>query len=243
VDVEAFWGDRAGELEEYARLALRVGVNVSEVVVDADDIYGIGVNLAARLTGLASPGEIVVSPEVRDVLVDGLDADLEDMGECYVKHLDEPLRAFRLHRAVAPRLPAFEPDQEPDMRAVVAVVPFEFRGGLRGAEYEAIGELIADGVIALLSKSSSVRLISRLSSSVFRGRAAELETVAQRLGAAYVLSGEELVRFAAGADDAAGLASHDRDGSLYVEPRDRPCLWPQHRQRLAPDFASDDWRR
>lgn len=169
--------------------ALRVGVNVSEVVVDADDIYGIGVNLAARLTGLASPGEIVVSPEVRDVLVDGLDADLEDMGECYVKHLDEPLRAFRLRRAVAPRLPAFEPDEEPDMRAVVAVVPFEFRGGLRGAEYEAIGELIADGVIALLSKSSSVRLISRLSSSVFRGRAAELETVAQRLGAAYVLSG------------------------------------------------------
>jgi class 3 adenylate cyclase len=169
--------------------ALRIGVNVSDIVVDDDDIYGVGVNLTARLAGLASPGEIVVSPEVRDGLVDGLDADLEDMGECYLKHLEQPVRAFRLGRAAAPRLPVFEQDDEKDMRAVVAVVPFEFHGGLQGAEFDAIGELIADGVIALLSKSASVRLISRLSSSAFRGRGTELETVAQRLGAAYVLSG------------------------------------------------------
>jgi len=170
-------------------LALRIGVNVSDIVVDDDDIYGVGVNLTSRLAGLARPGEIVVSPEVRDDLVDGLDADLEDMGECYVKHLEQPVRAFRLGWAAAPRLPVFEQDDEKDMRAVVAVVPFEFRGGLHGAEFDAIGELIADGVIALLSKSASVRLISRLSSSAFRGRGTELETVAQRLGAAYVLSG------------------------------------------------------
>ena len=79
-----------------ARLRLRCGVHVCDVVVDERDIYGAGVNLTARLATLAEPGETVVSQAARDEMVVGLDGQLEDMGECFVKHLDEPVHAFRL---------------------------------------------------------------------------------------------------------------------------------------------------
>ena len=78
------------------QMLLRMGVQVSELIADEHDVYGRGVNLAARLTTLAGPGEIVVSASVRDQLTPMLDADVEDLGECYVKHLAQPVRAYRL---------------------------------------------------------------------------------------------------------------------------------------------------
>ena len=80
------------------KVHLRIGIHVSPLVADEHDIYGHGVNLAARLTTLAGPDEIVVSADVRDQLTPALDADIEDLGECYVKHVQQPIRAFRLAR-------------------------------------------------------------------------------------------------------------------------------------------------
>src|SRR5205814_2755191 len=73
-------------------MCLRIGAHVADVIVDEHDIYGSGVNLAARLATLAGPGEIVVSADVRHHLTAGLDADTEDLGECYLKHLQAPVR-------------------------------------------------------------------------------------------------------------------------------------------------------
>ena len=83
---------------------LRIGIAVGAVLVDRRDIYGRGVNLAARLTTLAGPGEIVVSAEARDRLTPTLDAEVEDLGECYVKHIEQPVRAYRIGRRVHARL-------------------------------------------------------------------------------------------------------------------------------------------
>ena len=77
-------------------MCLRIGAHVADVIVDELDIYGSGVNLAARLTTLAGAGEIVVSANLREQLLPGLDADVEDLGDCFVKHLQKPVRAYRV---------------------------------------------------------------------------------------------------------------------------------------------------
>ncbi|VAW03329.1 Adenylate cyclase, partial [hydrothermal vent metagenome] len=75
---------------------LRMGIEISDVFDDERDIYGHGVNLAARLMKLAGPGEIVISANAQDQLVSSLDADIEDLGECYVKNVKNPIRAYRI---------------------------------------------------------------------------------------------------------------------------------------------------
>ncbi len=167
---------------------LRCGLHIDEVVVDEMDIYGNGVNLAARLAALAGPGESVVSAGFREQVLADFDADMEDLGECYLKHLPAPVRAFR----VWPMLPspfALPPRAAPavELRPVVAVLPFADRDG--SASAHALGDVLADQVIATLSRSSALSVISRLSTHAFRQRSDPLDKVAQALGAHYVLAG------------------------------------------------------
>ena len=168
-------------------LLLRIGVHSADVVVDELDVYGAGVNLAARLAGLAAPGETVVSAEVRDALVPGLHAEVEDLGECYLKHLAEPCRAFRVGPAGTAGAAPVEPTPTARAEHSIAVVPLQARGGDAAAAL--YGELIADGVIALLSRNRALRVISRLSTSRLKGLDDLGDAVRTHLGASYVLSG------------------------------------------------------
>jgi adenylate cyclase len=174
-------------------IRLRIGVHVSEVVQDELDIYGTGVNLAARITTLAGAAEIVVSAEVRDELVDGLDADLQDLGECFVKSLSEPVRAFRICArdaviAVVPEEPARAPTA---LRPTVAVIPF--RAAATDATAQVLGDAFTEEVIAGLSVAAELNVISRLSTLPFRDRNMGLSEIASRLGAGYVVSGSVVV--------------------------------------------------
>lgn len=170
------------------RMWLRIGAHVADVIVDQHDIYGSGVNLAARIATLAAPGEIVVSAEVRDGLVTGLDAEVEAIGECYLKHVREPVHAFRIHMSqrrevmVAPAMLGASP-----LEPALAIIPFE--GRLVSPAHEVVGELIADNIIACLSKSPAIRVISRLSTSLLRTRARSAAEVGALLGANFVVSG------------------------------------------------------
>ncbi len=168
------------------QMHLRAGINSSHVYTDQLDIYGAGVNLAARLATLAGPGETVVSASVRDGLTDGLDATVEDLGECYVKHLEAPVRAYRVGAAMQS---ALSPTNEYSMsqQPTIAVIPFASRN--RQPDQWAVGELIADGVIGLLSGTRELKVVSRLSTTVFRDRESSLTTIRDQLGAKYVLSG------------------------------------------------------
>lgn len=168
------------------KLRLRIGIHVSPLIADQHDVYGHGVNLAARLTTLAGPDEIVVSAEVRDQLTPALDADIEDLGECYLKHVQKPTRAFRV--GAPGERPIIDPGNVGrDLRATIAVIPFSARAAQ--PEHDILGQVIADEVISVLSQSPELNVVSRLSTTAFRSRTGRLDEAGAYLGADYVVSG------------------------------------------------------
>jgi adenylate cyclase len=170
------------------RMHLRMGVHVADVLEDELDIYGTGVNLAARLAGLAGPDEIVVSADVRAQLVDGLDAEVEDLGECWLKNMSDAVRAFRLGPAVPPgRRQVYGLSGGATETVCMAVLPFEHRA--RDAGNDPLGHLLADDIIAQLSRVPQLRMISRLSTAAFRNRSAGIDIIAQTLAPDYIMHG------------------------------------------------------
>ncbi len=172
-----------------AAMHLRMGVHTADVVVDQLDVYGAGVNLAARVASLGAAGDIVVTADVRDQLVDQLDAVIEDMGSCWLKHIDTPVRAYRV-RPVAEagvRAETRKAAEDTDVAMTIAVIPLSC---VAGDERQALlGDFIADSLIASLSLSRELRVLSRLSTRAVGVRALDTQSVGQLLGAAYVLSG------------------------------------------------------
>jgi adenylate cyclase len=168
------------------QIHLRMGLEVSDVIVESDDVHGRGVNLAARLMNLAGPGEIMISEHARDQLTPNLDADIEDLGDCFVRHLSEPVRAYRIGPP-GPR-PIMRPAMPQDELApFIAVVPFAARRAPE--EHDVIGEVLAEEIIRALSHAPNLNVISRLSTTAFRGRQVTLDDIRSHLNADYVLSG------------------------------------------------------
>ena len=165
----------------------RIGLHRTRVVEGENDIFGHGVNLAARLTTIAGPGEIVISATVRDELTDYLDADVEDLGECILKHVAQPIRAYRIGPP-GPH-PVIEPGsaQRLQLKPAIAVIPFSVRSG--DAEYHVLGEVFADDIISALSRTPDLHVISRLSTTQFRDREASPSQIGSFLKVNYVLSG------------------------------------------------------
>ena len=190
-ELHHFFDDSNAALPPDQRFHLRAGLNAAQIYIDAVDVYGAGVNLAARVASLSGPGETTVTTEVRDDLADGLDGELRDMGECYLKHVPEPVRVWRVGDAGAQPLLTPAAEQPGTLLPGIAVIPFAARSN--APEHFAVGELVADAVITLLGCSQHLRVISRLSCSAFRQRDAGLQEVSQRLGAQFVLSGSYVV--------------------------------------------------
>lgn len=185
--IQRICADASRDLPEERRMYARMGVHAGEIIADEHDVYGHGVNLAARLATLAGPGEIVVSAAVRDQLVPQLDADVEDLGECYLKHVREPVRAYRVGPPGARPVIQRGSQVRVELQPTVAVIPFAQRGG--AADHAVLGEVLADEIIAALSRSANLRVISRLSTTVFRGRDVPVADVGAHLAASYVVSG------------------------------------------------------
>ncbi|MDP1742143.1 adenylate/guanylate cyclase domain-containing protein [Polaromonas sp.] len=166
---------------------LRIGGHLASFVTDQHDIYGTDVNLTSRVSTLAGPGETIVTADLRDQLAPVLDADIEDLGECYLKHVKEPVRAYRVgpagHASILLRGNAIQLN----LRPTIAVIPFSMRSNESG--HELLGEALADEVIAALSRTSELHVISRLSTTVFRDRQDAIPDIHTHLGATYILSG------------------------------------------------------
>jgi class 3 adenylate cyclase/TolB-like protein/tetratricopeptide (TPR) repeat protein len=173
-----------------SHIMLRIGIEIGDVLIVQHDVFGHGVNLAARLGTLAGPGEIVVSAHVREQLTPMLDADIEDLGECYLKHIQNPVRAYRIGPP-GPR-PVLEAGFAlNDLRPAIAVVPFATQD--LSPEHQLIGDVLAEEIIRELSRSSDLDVISRLSTAPFRNRGLLATEINAHLHAQYVLSGSYVV--------------------------------------------------
>ncbi len=180
--------DENGATASDNRIALRVGIHTAALLSDDHALYGNGINLASRVTALASPGETAISADVRDQLVDGLHGDMVDLGECFMRNVEQPLRVFRLGPAAdnAARLPTTDRVIGQSV-PTLAVIPLRSTGAQ--AEHGAVGDLVADNVIGRLSSTQSLRIISRLSCAAFRDVVLSSSEIAGKLGADYLLSG------------------------------------------------------
>ena len=168
------------------QMLLRMGIDVSDVIVGHDDLYGRGVNMAARLMSLAGPGEIVISARAREQLTPILDADVEDLGDCYLKNIQQPVRAFRIgppgpHPVIKSGWSLGE------LRPSLAIIPFAVRG--EAADQGVLGEVLADELIRALCRSQELNVISRLSTTALAGRNLSLGEIRTHLHADYVVSG------------------------------------------------------
>jgi TolB-like protein/class 3 adenylate cyclase/Tfp pilus assembly protein PilF len=168
-------------------LAMRVGIHVADVIVETFNVLGEGVKVAARLAELANPGETVVSVAVRDQLISGVEASIEDLGEQRLRNRDRAVRAFRLWPPAQP--PAMPPSAlaRAHGRPTVAVIPFQIRSD--DPRFSYISDSLADETIVALSRMADFFVTSRLSSMAFRQAPLGLRAIGEMLGVQYVLSG------------------------------------------------------
>ena len=177
-------------LREERKLRFRIGINSGDVIEDRGDIYGDGVNVAARLESLAEPGGICISDAVRSAIGRKLDLTYDDMGEQAVKNIAEPVRAFRVvtekgvaAKVAAPAAPGLELPDKPS----IAVLPFANLSGDPEQDYFSDG--IAEDIITGLSRYRWFFVIARNSSFTYKGRAVDVKLVGKELGVRYVLEG------------------------------------------------------
>jgi adenylate cyclase len=173
------------------RMAIRIGIHSGEVITDDIDIFGHSANVAARITSMGGPGEIIITGYLRDEISDGLDAEVEDLGPHFFKNLNESIGVYRVIRQQAPNISIPRKDYETPLYPTLAVIPFESVS--MENEHLSIGDLLADGVIGHLGQTKSLKVISRLSTRAFRNRNSSLTEIASKLGANFVLSGSYIV--------------------------------------------------
>jgi adenylate cyclase len=185
VQMQQGLGKRNAEIPAEKQIRFRVGINVGDIIIDGDDIHGDGVNIAARLEGLAEPGGICVSDDAYRQVRDKLDYRFEDLGEQKLKNIERPTRVYRVGALK-------EPAKEKHALALpdkpsIAVLPFQNMSGDAEQEYFADG--IVEEIITALSRFHQLFVIARNSSFTYKGRAVDVKQVGRELGVRYVLEG------------------------------------------------------
>jgi adenylate cyclase len=187
VDVQRGMIHRNGDVPTDQRIDYRIGINVGDIIVDGGDIYGDGVNIAARLESLAEPGGICVSAIVRDQA--HLDPSIEftDFGEQHVKNIERPIRVFRLSvRAAGAKATSAGAARSKELPSI-AVLPFINHSHDEGDEY--FSEGLSDELLNVLAKIRGLRVVARSSAFTFKGKNATVAEVGRVLNVATVLEG------------------------------------------------------
>jgi adenylate cyclase len=177
------------------RIAMRFGINSGDIIIDSDDIFGDGVNIAARLEALAEPGAIYVSGIVHDQIVDRVKFQFEDLGPKELKNIRRPIRVYRMGTEPAEQpealggvgaVAASTPSGFDDRRAV-AVLPFANFSG--DAEQEFFADGITEDIISMLAGWRAFPVISRASTFIYKGKTVDIKKVGEELGVRYILEG------------------------------------------------------
>jgi adenylate cyclase len=183
--IQSGMAERNRSAPEDSRIEFRIGINVGDVILEGEDIYGDGVNIAARLESIAEPGSIFVSRGVRDSVRDKLDAAIEDLGERQVKNIAQPVRVFRIGGSVTAAAPSSAPAL-PD-KPSIAVLPFDNMS--RDADQDYFSDGITEDLITDLSKASGLFVIARNSSFAYKGKPTKVQEIGRDLGVKFVLEG------------------------------------------------------
>jgi adenylate cyclase len=194
VAIQQATAQRNAHRPEDRRIVFRIGINVGDIIIEGDDIYGDGVNVAARLEGLAEPGGICISNSVREQVLNKVPISFSDLGEQTVKNIERPIRVYYvvLDGASAVTTPpvaavALPAQTQTPQRPSIAVLPFANMSGDSEQEYFADG--ISEDIITALSKISGLFVIARNSSFTFKGKAVHVGDVGKKLGVRFVLEG------------------------------------------------------
>jgi len=172
-----------------AAIVLRIGINLGDVIMEGDDLYGDGVNIAARLEPLAEPGGICISSIVNESIGNRIDVRFQDGGDITVKNIDRPIRVWRWHPSItAVPSPSIAPNPGPNGAGQsIAVLPFTNMSGDPEQEYFSDG--ISEDIITDLSKIAGLTVIARNSSFTYKGRSVDVREIGRELGVRSVLEG------------------------------------------------------
>jgi class 3 adenylate cyclase len=182
------------DVPQVKRIEFRIGIHVGDVIIEENDIFGDGVNIAVRLEEIAEPGGISISDDAHRQIRRKVDITFEDTGSQSLKNIAEPIRVWRVRIAPIPSSAMVtnlssetaQPLPLPD-KPSIAVLPFENMSGDPGQEYFADG--MVEDIITGLSRSKSLFVIARHSTFTYKGKAADIKQVGRELGVRYVLEG------------------------------------------------------
>jgi TolB-like protein/class 3 adenylate cyclase len=192
VEVQTTMAAGVADVPENRRIAFRIGVNLGDIIIDGDDIFGDGVNIAARLQELAAPGGMCVSSRVYDDVCDRFDLRFDDGGTQALKNISRPIHVWRwLPGSSLPSEAAAAGSRDAGLarsdKPSIAVLAFANMGG--DPEQEYFGDGLVEDIITALSRISAFSVMARNSSFTYKGRAVDVRKVGQELGVRYVLEG------------------------------------------------------
>jgi adenylate cyclase len=183
VDIQRAMAERNAATPEGRRVEFRIGINVGDIIIDEGDIYGDGVNIAARMESLATPGAICLSEDAYKQIKGKLEIDVSDMGEQRLKNIAQPLRVYGVRPDVAQTGPELSLPEKPS----VAVLPFQNMSGDPEQDYFTDG--MVEDIITGLSRIKWLFVIARNSTFTYKGRAVDVRQIGRELGVRYVLEG------------------------------------------------------
>ncbi|MGD0144802.1 MAG: adenylate/guanylate cyclase domain-containing protein, partial [Rhizomicrobium sp.] len=176
--IQAATAETESQAPEARRIRYRIGVNLGDVIVEGDDIYGDGVNVAARIQALAEPGGVAISSGTRDHLAGKIQADYKDMGEHTVKNIERPIHVFAVQA---------KPEAARSTRLSICVLPFANMSDDPQQEYFSDG--ISEDIITDLSKVSALGIIARNTAFQFKGKSVDIPQIAKQLKVSHILEG------------------------------------------------------
>jgi adenylate cyclase len=183
VEVQRAMGERNAGLSQEKRIEFRMGINAGDIIIDGTDIWGDGVNVAARLEALAEPGGICVSGRVQEDVHGSLEIAFEDIGEQQLKNIVRPVRVYRVRLKGATKAAQAQHPHKPS----IAILPFNNMSGDPEQEYFADG--MVEEITTALSRTRWLFVIARNSSFTYKGRAVDVKQVGREMGVRYVLEG------------------------------------------------------
>lgn len=193
IEIQRQMADRYGDVSPELRIEFRIGIHVGDIIIDDDDIFGDGVNIAARLEGIAEPGGVCISDDAYRQVRGKIDIGFENLGKQTLKNIAEPMEAWQIRpvgqaaTAAGPATLSKTPDLTLPDKPSIVVLPFDNMSAEPGQDYLADG--IVEAITAALSCIRSFFVIARSSAFTYKGRATNARDIGKELGVAYLLEG------------------------------------------------------